>query len=114
MFTFNMDAEERPEDYGAMLQPEQWEGVRFCTYSLELGEGGNLHYQGYLETFLSRTLAYVKKLAGLAGAHWEKRRGTQAQAIAYAEKVLSPFLRFSLVFADLGKIFFCYFFFSLT
>ena len=87
VFTCNLDEEERPEDF-ALLPCDRWpDCVRFCTYSLELGETGNLHFQGYIELVRQQRLSWMKKLEGLGAAHFEQRRGTQEQAIAYAEKV---------------------------
>lgn len=60
--------------------------VRFCTYSLERGVNGHYHFQGYVELSRTQRLAFMRRIPILPGAHWEVRRGTQAQAIAYAEK----------------------------
>lgn len=53
---------------------------------LESGETGNLHYQGYLEFQTSRKLTCCKAL--LPSAHFEIRRGSRQQAIAYVMKTL--------------------------
>jgi len=43
-----------------------------------------LHYQGYIEFDAAMSFSFVKKL--LCQAHWEPRRGSQKQAIAYCTK----------------------------
>ncbi len=58
-------------------------GVTFCQYQEECGANGTRHLQGYLEIARAQRLSWVAKLPGLTKAHWEPRRGTQAQAIAY-------------------------------
>lgn len=59
------------------------QGVVFLQYQEEVGANGTPHFQGYLELNRAQRLSFVKKLKGLKKAHWEKRRGTQEQAIAY-------------------------------
>lgn len=63
-----------------------WAGVSYVIWSYEVGEQGTPHVQGYLECSRKQRLTALKKLAGLEGAHFEMRRGTQAQAIAYCDK----------------------------
>lgn len=58
--------------------------VRFIVFQLEEGENGTPHYQGYLELQRTQRLAYLKKL--IPQAHFEVRRGTAEQAIAYCKK----------------------------
>jgi len=58
--------------------------ISFLVYQRERGENGTEHYQGYLETATRVRLDRLKAYNGRA--HWEVRRGTQAQAIAYSEK----------------------------
>lgn len=62
------------------------DSVQYAIYQLEIGEEGNVHYQGYVELKVghSKTLKGMRKL--LPGAHLEIRRGTQAEAIAYCSK----------------------------
>lgn len=69
-------------------------GVTFVTYQEEVGDQtlddgrvvGTHHLQGYLELKARKTLSLVRELPGLEGAHFEVRRGTQAEAIEYANK----------------------------
>lgn len=66
---------------------EEWRdehGLTFCVYQLERGENGNIHYQGYIEFAERKRFPTVRDL--LDGAHVEKRRGNQQQAIAYCTK----------------------------
>ena len=58
--------------------------VQYLIYQKEVGENGTLHFQGYLETSRRVRLSQLKSIH--QGIHWEVRRGTQAQAIAYASK----------------------------
>lgn len=69
-----------------LLDPEEWTNVRYCIYQLEIGEQGTEHFQGYLECNRGCRLAALKKLDGLETAHFEVRRGTQKEAIAYCRK----------------------------
>ncbi len=57
---------------------------RFVIFQEEVGANGTRHFQGYSEFKSNLFMTAVKKI--LATAHWELRRGTQAQAVAYSEK----------------------------
>lgn len=48
---------------------------------------GRLHWQGYIELKDKARLGKVKEVLGCPSAHLEMRRGTQAEAIAYCQKV---------------------------
>jgi len=61
------------------------EYVTYAVYQLERGENGTPHLQGYLECNGRVRLSKVRSIFG-GHAHWETRRGTQAQAIAYCQK----------------------------
>ncbi|ATY70082.1 master replication initiator protein [Cow vetch latent virus] len=60
------------------------ESMKYLVYQREQGESGNIHFQGYIEMKKRSSIAAMKKL--IPGAHFEKRRGTQAEARAYAMK----------------------------
>nr|ARI50281.1 master replication initiator protein [Sophora yellow stunt virus] len=60
------------------------ESMKYLVYQKEQGEAGNIHFQGYIEMKKRSSLAAMKKL--IPGAHFEKRRGTQGEARAYAMK----------------------------
>lgn len=64
--------------------PLQWEGVKYCIYQEEKGDNDTKHYQGYVEWSKPKRLTAVKKIN--ARAHWEPRKGTAEQAIAYCSK----------------------------
>lgn len=61
-----------------------WESLVYCVFQEERGENGTLHYQGYCEFDKEYRLAGLKRLH--PQAHWDKRRGSQAQAKAYCTK----------------------------
>lgn len=58
---------------------------RFVTFQLERGDSGLLHFQGYLELEQQVRWSSFSQYLG-TGIHWEKRRGTPEEAIAYANK----------------------------
>jgi len=60
--------------------------VSYLIYQEEVGESGTYHFQGYLEFACRKTLSVCTTLPGLEGAHFEVRRGSQSEAIAYASK----------------------------
>lgn len=66
---------------------EHWrelpEGVSFLLWSHERGTRN--HLQGYVELTMRRQLSWVRKNISDT-AYWAKRRGTQAEAIAYCSK----------------------------
>ncbi len=57
---------------------------RYVIFQEEKGEDNTKHYQGYAEFTAPLRLGSVKKI--LSRAHWEGRRGSQADAIAYCQK----------------------------
>lgn len=72
-----------------VLDPETdgWDvHVSYVTWQLEVGESGTLHYQGYIECLGMKSMRQLHELPGLEGAHFEIRKGSQEQAIAYAQK----------------------------
>jgi len=75
MFTLN-----NPDDDQA---PTLW-GAQYITWQLEKGAEGTPHLQGYAEFEKAHRLSALKKKC--AQAHWEPRKGSQAQAIAYCNK----------------------------
>jgi len=58
--------------------------AKYCVWQLEKGENDTPHLQGYCQFENSCRLASLKKLC--ATAHWEKRRGTHDEAVAYCTK----------------------------
>lgn len=68
---------------------------RYVVWQLERGESGTSHIQGYVELTQKSRLAAMTKW--LPGSHFEERRGTAQQAVAYvtkaATRVEGPFHR---------------------
>lgn len=60
--------------------------VRYLVLQEEIGANGTKHLQGYLEAFRPLRLALVRHLIS-PRVHWERRAGTQAQAVAYCKKL---------------------------
>lgn len=58
---------------------------KFITWQAETGENGTPHLQGYVIFETKKTLTAVKSL--LPRAHWEVRKGTHDEAVAYCNKV---------------------------
>jgi len=56
----------------------------YVCWGKETGESGTPHLQGYARFRDAIGLSGVRKL--LETAHWEPRKGTEPQAIAYCEK----------------------------
>lgn len=72
-------------NYEDELEPFNWlPEDSFCIWQAEVGESGTPHLQGYIELGSVQRLSYLKKLHSTA--HWEKRKGSQEQAIAYSSK----------------------------
>lgn len=58
-----------------------------CTYVCcgdEVASTGTRHFQGYIEFGKLKRLSQLKKLH--PGTHWERRKGTQQQAVDYCKK----------------------------
>ena len=66
--------------------PKTWleKGVTYCVWQAERGENGTLHYQGYLQLDKKSRISALKKIN--PRAHWEPRRGTHEEALAYSTK----------------------------
>lgn len=58
--------------------------VQYLVYQRERGDNGTEHFQGYLETDRRIRINQLKNIN--ARIHWEARRGSQAQAVAYCQK----------------------------
>lgn len=64
--------------------PSTWPHV-FLTWQVEKGEQGTIHLQGYVLFEKRVTLAWIKKEVN-SQAHWEPRKGTHDEAVAYCNK----------------------------
>lgn len=86
-FTYNIPVAPDGTQPFIPLPFDEWHGVSYLIYQLERAPATDrLHLQGYLELEGQQRLSFVRNLDGLAGAHWETRRGTQAQAREYCQK----------------------------
>lgn len=74
-FTIN-NPEKKPEELVA--------ASKFSIYSLEVGENGTEHYQGYVQMKKQCRLSAMSKLC--PRAHFEQAKGTPAQNVAYCSK----------------------------
>lgn len=80
-FTYNNPEFEEISLFGNELQSK---GATYVFYALEQGDSGTPHYQGYVEFDKLKRLSQLKKIDN--NVHWERRKGTQTQAIAYCKK----------------------------
>lgn len=64
--------------------PKTWSQVKYCIWQLEKGDEGTPHLQGYVSFTVALRLNALKKID--SKAHWEARKGTVQQAIAYCSK----------------------------
>lgn len=71
-----------------VTDPDEGWGVEYLVFQLEKGvKEKTPHYQGYCEFTKAERLTSIKKKGfGAALAHWEKRKGTPAQARDYCMK----------------------------
>lgn len=72
------------------LDPSLWPHCTFATWQLEISpEGNRLHWQGYAEFDTQVAYSTLHTYEGFNNppAHFEARRGTQKQAIDYANKL---------------------------
>ncbi len=60
--------------------------MQYLVYQEEVGESGTYHFQGYCEFTSPVSLNPCKEMLGGPTVHIERRRGTQAEAIAYCKK----------------------------
>lgn len=82
MFTQHLLDEDTP-----LLDPTEWPDVQYCIYQLEIApETGQLHYQGYMELTKPVRWNTLHTYDGIETAHFEARRGSQSQAVAYCSK----------------------------
>lgn len=75
MFTIN--------NYTDADKPLEW-NVDYVIYQKEKGKEGTPHLQGYVELARISRISALKKIHPTA--HWDRRKGTQDQAIAYCTK----------------------------
>lgn len=80
-FTLNISNDDQLRELDFSLVPS----VRYAVWQLEMGESGQLHYQGYVELSSPQRWSALH-VAGLTGAHFEGRRGSRDQARDYCRK----------------------------
>lgn len=73
------------EDIEALKKEVASEEIQWVIFGKEVGQEGTPHLQGYIEFNKANTLAALKKLLG-PKYHWEQRKGTREQAVAYCKK----------------------------
>lgn len=78
-FTLNNYTEEEENNLKSELPR-----VKYIVFQREIGENGTHHLQGYLELDCVQRISFLKKIN--ARAHWEKRFGSQDDAIKYCKK----------------------------
>lgn len=81
MFTLN-NPTMSPQEF--LETVKTWESVHYVIFQHERGENGTPHFQGYIEFEKRKRVSQLKQLDNRA--HWEARRGSQRQAIAYCSK----------------------------
>lgn len=85
VFTLNNYTEEEVNAIdGSADSPES--PFKYLIYGRELGESGTPHLQGYFQLCRKRRLGGVKKLPGLARAHFEPARGDVQSNRNYCSK----------------------------
>lgn len=87
-FVFTQFRKESGEDSPRLLMPEDFPPwLSYVSYQLEMcPDTDRLHFQGYLECIGKKSFSQLAAVNGFSGAHFEVRRGTQAQAISYTQK----------------------------
>lgn len=81
-FTLNNPTEEERSFFSNFQLGDYW---NYMIYQEEKGENGTVHFQGYIELREKRKVSWMK-IHFNERAHYEMRRGTQEEAIAYCKK----------------------------
>ncbi len=88
VFTLNNPTKEEIFFWQSLLRLESFRKehhVRYVIFQTELSDSGTTHYQGYVELDTQMRAGQVVRHFG-SRVYFANRRGTQAQAIAYAKK----------------------------
>ena len=86
LFTLHLVNNDRNQSTMPFLAPDKSDLIDYVCYQEEIcPQTGRHHLQGYIEFSQRVQLSHCKSLWSVSGnnAHWEARRGTQAQAITY-------------------------------
>lgn len=78
--------------------------IKLCTASLEVGESGTVHYQGYVELKSNRSMNQVKNLFTDQSVHLEARRGSKQQAMEYSLKTYMDQLKQCQIYATSSEL----------
>jgi len=70
----------------AWLPVEDWPGLRYAVWQLEMGEQGTVHYQMYLNFKNPVSMVALHKLEGLERCAAKMRKGTKLEAAQYCWK----------------------------
>lgn len=70
-----------PVDNVFLAVAKGWSGLSYICFIRQTGDSGTRHLQGYAEFDKVKAKSTICKL--LPAIHWERRRGTQEQAISY-------------------------------
>lgn len=85
-FTLNNPTDDERTAFAAFESAGLPRGIKFIIYQEEQGHGEQTrHFQGYLECHCTHKIGWLKNNFN-ARAHYEPRRGTQEEAIAYCCK----------------------------
>lgn len=87
VFTLNNPTDDETAQFRSYLTQQDAREEHYIQYIVlqtERGENNTIHYQGYIEFSRQRSQRQVKNVN--QRMHFERRRGTQAQAIAYSQK----------------------------
>lgn len=80
VFTLN-----HPDSHPPLPQIWERDQIKLLVFQEEMGKENTHHYQGYIEFSSRKRLTTVKKLNPFV--HWEPRKGSRKQAIAYCTKL---------------------------
>ncbi len=84
-FTLNNPMDDDIDFWEAVSNNGMGGNIIYAILQEEVSETGTVHLQGYVEMSKAYHMSRMKTLFGLR-YHFERRRGTQAQAIAYCKK----------------------------
>lgn len=88
-FTLNNPNDQERAFFSAIAERgEPPRGIGFLVLQEERGSQGTLHFQGYVETLQACQLGWLRNNF-CDGPHYERRRGTAEEAIAYCKKAES-------------------------
>lgn len=84
-FTLNNPTDEDKDFWDDIMESEIANHLQYVVMQEEVGESGTIHLQGYIEMKQAFFMSRMKSLFGQR-YHFERRRGSQSQAIDYCKK----------------------------